>query len=111
MAVEKINEERTKSTRGKKEKKRAPSPWNYLYFIHSPFPLASKAKKVESKQYLMFVKLIKKIHVNISLVDLITCVPKHYKFVKEIIAKQDKVGEKKVIPSSDKCNCISQKDW
>lgn len=98
-------------TQAKKEKKRASSHWNYPYFIpHQPFSIASKVKKAESKQYLKFLELIKNIHAKVFLANLIACVPKQYKLVKEITTKKVKVSEEEVIPLSDKCCCIIQKD-
>lgn len=90
LKTKKIVEEGKASTQAKKKKKEQSSRWNFPDFIPpSQFPTTAKVKK-EKKQFLKFVELIKKINVNISLANLIGCVPKYAKFVKEITANKVK---------------------
>lgn len=59
-----------------------------------------------NKQYAKFAMIIKKIHANMLLVDIIAYVPKCMKFVQEITTNMDKYFDEEVIPMSDKCSSI-----
>lgn len=59
-------------------------------------------------QFERFLELMKKIHVNISLVELLTNIPKYAKFINELISNKEKLSEE-VVPLSEKCSCIIRK--
>lgn len=44
--------------------------------------------------------------VNISLVDLLTSMPKYAKFIKDMIVNKKRLLEKEVIPLSETCSCV-----
>lgn len=98
--AKKIEEKRKISTLTRKKKEQV-TPQNFLDFIPpSPFPTAEKVKE-QKKEFVKFTELIRRIHVNMSLVDLITCIPSYAKFVKEIAANKDRYFDEEVIPQSN----------
>ena len=54
--------------------------------------------------------MLKKVHVNISLVDLLTNIPKYTKFIKDMVSNKESLGDDEVMPLSTNYSCLIRKD-
>ncbi|XP_058723133.1 uncharacterized protein LOC131594947 [Vicia villosa] len=66
-----------------------------------PYPQRLKQTKIES-QYKKFIKVIEKIHVEIPFTEVITQIPSHAKFLKDIMSNKRKLDNPKPL----ECNFI-----
>ncbi|XP_022861537.1 uncharacterized protein LOC111381918 [Olea europaea var. sylvestris] len=55
-----------------------------------------------------FLKILKKLHVNIPFIDAILQIPNYSKFLKEMLTKKRKMPEHETITLSEECNAIIQ---
>ncbi|XP_022846320.1 uncharacterized protein LOC111369065 [Olea europaea var. sylvestris] len=72
-----------------------------------PFPQTLQTTKLE-KQAMKFLKILKKLHVNIPFIDAILQIPNYSKFLKEMLTKKRKMPEHKIITLSEECSAIIQ---
>ena len=47
---------------------------------------------------------------NISLVDLLTNIPKYTKYIKDMVSNKESLGDDEVVPLSTNCSCLIKKD-
>ncbi|XP_052209216.1 uncharacterized protein LOC127812732 [Diospyros lotus] len=73
-----------------------------------PLPFPQRLKQHQNQQFAKFFKMLKKLHINIALVDSITQVPSYAKFLKEILANKRKLAEFETIKLSEECFAIVQ---
>lgn len=107
--AEKIKETSKVVTRTRKKKNEEESPWNFPNFIPPHlFPTAEEALE-KKKRFAKMSIIIRKIYVDIALVDVIACVPKYMKFVHKITTNKDTYFNEAVIPVKDKCSTNIQK--
>lgn len=108
--AKKIGEGRKVSTRTRK-KKIEKSLWNFPDLIPSHPFCTAKEPLEKKKQFAKFVVRIKKVYIDMPLVDITDCIPRYMKFVNEILANKDGYSGEEVIPLSNKCSWIIQKAW
>ena len=113
--------DRTKNTaqeKGKAEEKTcnnekaADKLWNFPNLPRPPPPYPLKPEKIkdENKEFINFVKMMKKVNMNISMFELFTNVPKFDKFLKEMIANKERYEEDSIVEVSATCSRIIKKD-
>ena len=82
------------------------SPFNFPDFIPPPpFPIEKKRKKIIQEKGLdWMMNIIRKVNVDVSLVDLFLHFPKFSKFFKDLIAKKEKIQDDGVVILSAFCS-------
>ncbi|XP_022854295.1 uncharacterized protein LOC111375662 [Olea europaea var. sylvestris] len=83
---------------------RAPNPVK-AYVPPIPFPQRLQRKKLD-KQFVKFVKIFKKLHINILFADAIAQMPSYAKFLKEILSNKRKLEEHETICLNEECSAI-----
>ncbi|XP_022868743.1 uncharacterized protein LOC111388295 [Olea europaea var. sylvestris] len=94
---------------GKHERKetsivRAPSPVK-AYVLPIPFSQRLQRKKLD-KQFVKFVEIFKKLHINISFADAIAQMSSYVKFLKEILSNKKKLEEHETVCLKEECSAI-----
>nr|XP_043630039.1 uncharacterized protein LOC122601336 [Erigeron canadensis] len=72
-----------------------------------PFPQRLKKAKLKL-QYDKFINMIKNVHINVPLVDLIQGMPNYAKFIKELVTDKGKMDEVKATYLNAECSTILQ---
>ncbi|XP_047943176.1 uncharacterized protein LOC125190018 [Salvia hispanica] len=82
------------------------SPFNFPDFIPPPpFPIEKKRKKIIQEKGLdWMMNIIRKVNVDVSLVDLFLHFPKFSMFFKDLIAKKEKIQDDGVVILSAFCS-------
>ncbi|XP_022899408.1 uncharacterized protein LOC111412718 [Olea europaea var. sylvestris] len=76
--------------------------------IH-PVPFSQRLQKTKlEKQAMKFLKVLKKLHVNILFIDPIIQIPNYSNFLKEMLTKEMKMPEHETIILSKECSMIIQ---
>ena len=75
---------------------------------HIPYPQRLKKGKLE-KQFVKFLDIFKKFHINIPFMDALENMPSYVKFMKNILANKKKFGEYETIALTEECSAILQK--
>ncbi|XP_022158971.1 uncharacterized protein LOC111025415 [Momordica charantia] len=70
-----------------------------------PYPKRLK-KKEQDVQFRKFLNVLKKLHVNIPLVEALEQMPNYVRFLKEILKKKRKLGEYETVAMSKACSTI-----
>ncbi|XP_022874283.1 uncharacterized protein LOC111393120 [Olea europaea var. sylvestris] len=83
---------------------RAPNPVKD-YVPPISFSQTLQRKKLD-KQFAKFVKIFKKLHINISFADEIAQMPSYAKFLKEILSNKRKMEEHETVCLNEKCSAI-----
>ena len=72
-----------------------------------PIPYPQRLKKGKSeKQFLKFLDIFKKLHINIPFMDAQENMPSYVKFMKKILANKKKLGEYETIALTEECSTI-----
>ena len=77
-----------------------------------PLPLSYPQqfqKKNLDTQFSKFLKIFKKIHINIPFADALEQMPNYAKFMKEVMAKKKKLEDYETVKLTEKCNSILQR--
>ena len=76
--------------------------------IPIPYPQRLKKGKLE-KQFVKFLDIFKKLHINIPFLEALENMPSYVKFMKKILASKKKLEEYGTIALTEECNAILQK--
>ncbi|XP_015168673.1 uncharacterized protein [Solanum tuberosum] len=68
-----------------------------------PFPQRLK-KQNEDECFGKFLSLLKQVHINLPLVDILQGIPKYAKYVKDIVASKRRLTEYETVALTEKCN-------
>ena len=71
--------------------------------LPSPSPQRLK-KKHEDECFAKLISIIKKIHINLTLVDILQGIPKYAKYMKDIVASKRKITKHKIEARIEECN-------
>ncbi|XP_022867336.1 uncharacterized protein LOC111387049 [Olea europaea var. sylvestris] len=72
-----------------------------------PFPQRLQKMKLE-EQFVRFLDIFKKLHVNIPLIEAISQIPNYAKFLKEILSKKRRLTNFETIKLNEECSAILQ---
>ncbi|XP_073138979.1 uncharacterized protein [Henckelia pumila] len=75
--------------------------------IPPPFPAALKKAKLDS-QFAKFLKVFKKLNINIPFADALMQMPSYAKFLKEILSNKRKLEEHAMISLTENCSTLVQ---
>ncbi|XP_052199599.1 uncharacterized protein LOC127806389 [Diospyros lotus] len=90
------------------EKNGSSSSLNLKYYkIPLPFPKRFLKANLD-KKFAKFLKVFKKLHINIPLLDVISQMPSYAKFLKDIIANKRKLEEFEIVKLNEECSAILQ---
>ncbi|XP_050233798.1 uncharacterized protein LOC126682206 [Mercurialis annua] len=77
------------------------------YVPKLPYP--QRVKKVEDdKNFSKFLDMFRKIHINISLTEAISQMPKYAKYLKEIISNKQKFDDVGTVTQTEECSALIQ---
>ena len=77
------------------------------YTLPLPFPqMMSKAKL--DLQFTKFLKVLKKLYINIPFTETLSQMPSYAKFMKEILSNKRKLEKHKTVALTEKCNAAIQ---
>ncbi|XP_070045177.1 uncharacterized protein [Nicotiana tomentosiformis] len=77
------------------------------YMPMQPFPPKLYRKKPD-KQFERFLDMLKQVHVNLPLTEVLSQMPSYAKFLKEILRKKRKIEETSVVKLTEHCSAILQ---
>ena len=87
-----------------KEKKEEPvKPYN----LPVPFPQRLKQSK-DDKNFLKFLEVFKKLHINILFAEALAQMPSYAKFLKDILSKKRRLQDHETVMLTEECNAIIQ---
>ncbi|XP_022846408.1 uncharacterized protein LOC111369161 [Olea europaea var. sylvestris] len=86
---------------------RAPSPVK-AYVPPIPFPQRLQRKKLDN-QFAKFVKIFKKLHINIPFADAIAQMSSYAKFLNEILSNKRKLEEHETVCLNEDCTILLRK--
>jgi len=72
-----------------------------------PFPQRLQ-KQNEDKNFLKFLDVFKKLHINIPFADALAQMPSYAKFLKEILSKKRRLDENETVMLTEECSAIIQ---
>ena len=77
-----------------------------------PFPVRNRARKMklQDREYLRFVQMLKEVKINVSAHELFTGIPKYAKFFKTMLSNTEDVAEEEMIELSARCSSIFEKN-
>ncbi|KAI3448633.1 hypothetical protein Pfo_005298 [Paulownia fortunei] len=107
---EQPNEEEMQSNEQTKVEKLKSTP-NFKtskFNVPIPFPQRFQKKKIDS-QFAKFLKIFKKIHINIPFADALEQMPNYTKFMKDVILRKRQLVEFEIVNLTEKCSAILQK--
>ena len=99
----KVQTERPGENREQKQKEKVQAYTPAVPFLQR----LQKAKKEE--QFSKFLKMFKKIEINIPFADAITQMPNYAQFLKDILSKKKKIVDEGVVSLIATCNVVIQK--
>ena len=73
-----------------------------------PIPYPQRVKQ-QDKQFAKFLKVFKKLHINIPLLEALQQIPSCTKFMKDILSRKRKLKHDETIVLTEKCSAILQK--
>ena len=72
-----------------------------------PIPYPRRLKKIKlDKQFTKFMKVFKKLHINIPFVDVLEQMPSYVKFMKDILLKKRRLLDFKTVNFTEECSAI-----
>ncbi|KAL2525879.1 Aspartic peptidase [Abeliophyllum distichum] len=77
------------------------------YIPPIPFPQRLQKSKLD-KQFAKFLKIFKKLNINIPFVDAIAQMPSYTKFMKEILSNKRKLEEHETVMLTEECSALLQ---
>ena len=81
---------------------------DHLPIQHLPYPNAP-SKKDKEKQYLHFLDIFKKLHINIPFSAALEQMPTYAKFMKELLIKKRIIMDDEIVELEAGCSAIIQK--
>ena len=76
--------------------------------LRIPHPQRLRKSKLDG-QFTKFLEVFKKLHINISFVDVLEKMSGYVKFIKDILSKKSKLGGYETMALSEECTTILQK--
>ncbi|KAH0732709.1 hypothetical protein KY289_003897 [Solanum tuberosum] len=68
-----------------------------------PFPQKFKKQK-EEECFGKFIELLKQVHVNLPLIDVLQGIPKYAKYVKDVVANKSRLAEYATVALNEECS-------
>lgn len=68
-----------------------------------PFPQKLRKQK-EEDCFKKFIDMLKQVHINLPLVDVIQGIPKYAKYVKDIVANKSRLTEYATVALTEECS-------
>ncbi|PIN05661.1 DNA-directed DNA polymerase [Handroanthus impetiginosus] len=75
--------------------------------LQPPFPQRLQKQKLE-KQFLKFLEVFKKLHINIPFAEALEQMPSYVKFMKDILSKKRRLGDYETVALTEECSAIIQ---
>ncbi|XP_076932318.1 uncharacterized protein LOC143597810 [Bidens hawaiensis] len=111
MPPDKVNRRRDTSSTSQsggasveKEKQVEQEPMR-IYKPKPPYP-GRLVRKNDSEQYSRFLDMLKKLHVNIPFIEALANMPKHAKFLKDLLTNKKKLEELSTVILSEECSAV-----
>ncbi|XP_015165066.1 uncharacterized protein [Solanum tuberosum] len=89
-----VDEAEPSEQRANEEPKAKPPP---------PFPHRFK-KQREEECFGKFIELLKQVHVNLPLIDVLQSIPKYAKYVKDVVANKSRLVEYAIVALTEECS-------
>lgn len=80
-----------------------------MYQPPIPHPQRFQKKKVD-EQFTKFLKIFKRIHINIPFEDALEKMPHYVKFMKEVMSKKRRLKDIETVKLTEECSTILQKN-
>ena len=93
---------------GEKETESEGQPHRTEPTIPIPYPQLLKKNKLD-KQFLKFLEVFKKLHINIPFADALEQMPSYVKFMKEIMSKKRRLSDYEIVNFTEECSAILQR--
>ena len=61
------------------------------------------------KQFALFLKVFKKLHINIPFAEALEEMPSYVKFMKDILSRKRRLGDYETVALSEECSAIIQR--
>ncbi|KAJ9556283.1 hypothetical protein OSB04_010897 [Centaurea solstitialis] len=74
--------------------------------LHEYHILQDCEKEKKEAQYRKFIEIIKQVHIDVPLVDLIAGVPNYVRFLKELVANKARMGAEEIAFLNAECSAI-----
>jgi len=97
------NEHQEKSEIEPSKESNSLSPRPYIPLL--PFPQRFAKAQLDS-QFDKFLDMLKKLHVNVPFIDILSPMPLYAKFLEEILPKKRKINEYEIIPLEEECTIV-----
>ncbi|KAK4727095.1 hypothetical protein R3W88_032012 [Solanum pinnatisectum] len=68
------------------------------------FPQKFKKQKEEEECFGKFIELLKQVHVNLPLIDVLKGIPKYAKYVKDVVANKSRLAEYAIVALTEECS-------
>ena len=68
-------------------------------------------KQNDENDFLKFLEIFKKLHINILFAEALEKMPSYVKFMKDILSKKRRLGEFETIALTEECSAILQKKF
>ncbi|XP_076907525.1 uncharacterized protein LOC143564004 [Bidens hawaiensis] len=78
-----------------------------VYKPKPPYP-GRLVRKNDSEQYPGFLDMLKKLHVNIPFIEALANMPKHAKFLKDLLTNKKKLEELSTVTLSEECDYLTK---
>ena len=75
-----------------------------------PYPQRLGKNRLDN-QFIKFMEIFKKLHINIPFVEVLEQMSGYVKFMKDIISKKRKLGDYETMALSEECSAILQKKF
>ncbi|XP_060968766.1 uncharacterized protein LOC115696762 [Cannabis sativa] len=99
--------EKEKTTDGLPQKETPPAI-SIDHHIKIPYPQRLHKNKMD-KQFLKFLEIFKKLHINIPFIEALEQMPTYLKFMKDILSKKRKLEEFEMVALTEECSAVLQK--
>ena len=104
--IDKVVEEQPHQKKlGKKETESEGRPHRTEPIIPIPYPQRLKKSKLD-KQFITFLEVFKKLHINIPFADALEQMPSYVKFMKEILSKKRRLSDFEIVNLTEECSAI-----
>ncbi|PIN11732.1 DNA-directed DNA polymerase [Handroanthus impetiginosus] len=94
-------------TKSKEKEVEAPLEVSKPTTLQPHFPQILQKQKLE-KQFLKFLEVFKKLHINIPFAEALEQMPSYVKFMKDILSKKRRLGDYETVALTEECSAIIQ---
>ncbi|WP_198155488.1 retropepsin-like aspartic protease, partial [Candidatus Burkholderia verschuerenii] len=78
-----------------------------VYVPKLPFPQRLQKKK-DDDQFVKFLDMLKKLHINISFIETLEQIPKYVKYMKDVLTRKKKLEDLQTVVVTEECSAIIQ---